>query len=201
MGSLTNGNAGRPDVDPVEMAAVRRREFEASASLISADVLWLGLDDELTEATRETRLIVTDAIRSVKPDVIITHNPDDYHGDHLNTYRLVFEAAPLTCVANIETEHEHMTRQPQIYLMDSLGGVGFHPTELVDIGDTIELKKRMFLCHESQVDWMREATSFDMIDVIETVAKFRGYQAGVRYAEGFRRVEAWYRGTTVRQLP
>ena len=36
--------------------------------------------------------MLIDAIRIAKPDMIITHNPGDYHADHRNTSELVFSA-------------------------------------------------------------------------------------------------------------
>jgi N-acetylglucosamine malate deacetylase 1 len=201
MASLTNGNMGHPKIEPEDMGKIRREEMQKSASIIGAEVIWMDVDDELSEVNVKTRLKMVDAIRFAKPDIIITHDSNDYHVDHRNTSQLVFEAAPLACVHNIKRDYEVLDKQPLIYLMDTVGGIGFIPNEFVDIGSTIEIKKKMFRCHESQDAWMLEATGFDFSDVIETMAKFRGYHAGVHYAEGFRRLEAWYRGTTKRVLP
>jgi N-acetylglucosamine malate deacetylase 1 len=201
MASLTNGNMGHPKIEPEDMGKIRREEMQKSASIIGAEVIWIDVDDELSEVNVKTRLKMVDAIRFAKPDIIITHDSNDYHVDHRNTSQLVFEAAPLACVHNIKRDYEVLDKQPLVYLMDTVGGIGFIPNEFVDIGSTIEIKKKMFRCHESQDAWMLEATGFDISDVIETMAKFRGYHAGVHYAEGFRRLEAWYRGTTKRVLP
>lgn len=201
MASLTNGNMGHPGIEPGEMSKIRKREMEKSASLINAEVIWMDIDDEFSEISLEARLKMVDVIRYSKPDVILTHDSNDYHVDHRNTSQLVFEAVPLACVHNIKRKYEVLEKQPLIYCMDTLGGIGFTPYEFVDITSTIEVKKEMFKCHESQDAWMLEATGFDISEVIETVARFRGYNAGVKYAEGFRRLDAWYRGTTKRILP
>jgi N-acetylglucosamine malate deacetylase 1 len=201
MASLTNGNMGHPEFKPEDMARVREQELRNSAAVIGAEVIWMGIDDELSEVNVQTRLMMVDVFRYAKPDVILTHGMEDYHVDHRNAGQLVNDAAPLACVKNIVRDLEELEKQPLIYTMDNIGGIGFIPQEFVDIGDTIEIKKKMFLCHKSQVEWMAEATGFDFLDVIETVAKFRGYNAGVKYAEAFRRVDAFYRGTTRRILP
>lgn len=201
MASLTNGNMGHPRVKPEDMARIREVEFRKSASLINAEVIWMDVDDELSEINISARLLMVDAIRYARPDVILTHGTDDYHVDHRNAGQLVFEAAALACVHNIKRELDVLEKPPLIYIMDNVGGIGFMPTEFVDICDTIDTKKKMFKCHESQDAWMTEASGFDFSDVIETVAKFRGYNAGVKYAEGFKRIDAWYRGTTKRILP
>jgi len=201
MAVLTNGNCGRPDTEPAEMARIRRAEFEAAAALIGAKTIWLDVDDELSAVDIESRLLVVDAFREAAPDVVLTHSSSDYHVDHLNTSRLVFEAAPLSCVYHIKRALPCLTKQPLIYHFDTLGAVGFLPTEYVDITETIDIKKAMYNAHRSQVDYMREATGFDIEEVIDAVARVRGYAAGVKFAEGFARVDAWYRGTAVRVLP
>jgi LmbE family N-acetylglucosaminyl deacetylase len=201
MAVLTNGNLGHPEVEPEEMGRVRRAEFEAAAALIGADTIWMGVDDELSVADLETRLKMVDVLRRANPDVILTHNPDDYHVDHRVAGQLAFEAAPLACVYNLKTKYPSISKQALIYYFDTLGAVNFLPTEYVDISETVDIKKRMIRCHTSQGEWMKTATGFDMEDVIEHVARVRGFAAGVPYAEGFRRLEAWFRGTVKRVLP
>jgi len=201
MAVLTNGNMGHPNITPPEMAKIRKQEFENAAAVISANTIWVNVDDEMSVVDLPARLAMVDVIRQARPDVILTHSPTDYHVDHLNTSRLVLEAAPLACVHNIKRPLPQLDKQPLIYYFDTLGAVGFMPTEYVDITNTIETKIAMFRCHKSQDEWMRTATGFDISEVIRNVASVRGYAAGVKYAEGFQRVEAWYKGTTIRVLP
>jgi LmbE family N-acetylglucosaminyl deacetylase len=54
----------------------------------------------------------------------------------------------------------------------------------VDVTDTINFKLEGCNAHKSQVDKFM-SHGFDIIDGIETLAKFRGNQAGVKYAEAF----------------
>jgi len=201
MAVLTNGNMGRPDTQPERMAEIRREEFRRSAALIGAETVWMDVDDELSVIDLETRLHMVDVFRETKPDVVITHSDRDYHVDHRNTSQLVFEAAPLSCVHQIRRFFPELDKQPLIYHFDTLGAIDFQPGEYVDITDYMEKKQAMYACHASQIDWMRTATGFDITEVIDAVARVRGYAAGVKYAEGFRRVDAWYRGTTQRILP
>ena len=201
MAVLTNGNVGHPEVEVHEMARIRRAEFEAAAALIGAETIWMDVDDELSAVDVPSRLQMVDVLRQANPDVILTHNPDDYHVDHRNAGQLVFEAAPLACVHRLERALPAISKQALIYYFDTLGAVNFLPTEYVDISDVIDLKKEMVRCHASQGEWMKVATGFDMEDVIEHVSRVRGFAAGCPHAEGFRRLEAWFRGTTRRVLP
>ena len=88
-----------------------------------------------------------------------------------------------------------------IYYMDTLAGVDFVPTEFVDITDEIDLKLEMLECHKSQLVWMREHDGIDFADMVKTCSKYRGYQCGAKYAEGFRQCNVYLKNVTKRMLP
>jgi hypothetical protein len=54
---------------------------------------------------------------------------------------------------------------------------------------------------KSQLKWLKEKLNFDSIDYIKTMAKFRGYQSGTKYAEAFKYQEIFPTGCTSRKLP
>ena len=72
------------------------------------------------------------------------------------------------------------------FFMDSLAGVDFNPTHYVDITGQIEMKLKALEMHESQIKWMLDHDGIDFVDMIRTCSRYRGYQCGVAYAEGFR---------------
>lgn len=197
----TNGDMGNFDVEPAQLAVIREAEFRESCKVLGADPIWMGYPDERLTNTMETRLAFVDVIRRVDPDLVITHGPNDYHPDHRYTHQIVWDALPLAGVANLKTALPATNRQVTLYLMDNTGGVGFLPTEFVDITDTIGAKKESLAKHASQVRIFKQLMDFDLFDLVETTGKFRGYQAGSKYAEGFVKIEAWYRGLSRRLLP
>ncbi|QGQ94765.1 PIG-L family deacetylase [Paenibacillus psychroresistens] len=201
MAVATNGNMGNYDTLPDELARIRESEFREACEVIGATPIWMGYPDELLENTIQNRLVFVDMMRSVNPDLVITHGANDYHPDHRITYQLVWDALPLTSIAHIHTEHPPTNRQVTLYLMDNTGGIDFLPTEFVDITETIEIKKAALAKHASQLHIFMDLMEVDLLDVVDTVGKFRGYQAGCKYAEGFTKVEAWYRGLSKRLLP
>ena len=85
--------------------------------------------------------------------------------------------------------------------MSTLGGVNFIPTHYVDITNQIETKLEALKKHESQIKWMFEHDHIDFIDMIRTCSRYRGYQSGVTYAEGFRPCIVYPRMTTKHLLP
>ena len=77
----------------------------------------------------------------------------------------------------------------------------FQPTEYVDVSEYIDKKLDMLNCHESQIVWMRDHDGIDFPDMVRTCCRYRGYQCGAEYAEGFRQCQAYLKGTTKRLLP
>ena len=144
---------------------------------------------------------MVDVIKYANPDFIITHNPDDYMPDHTATSRLVFDASFTATLPNYESKYKEPAKLVPIYYMDTLAGVNFNPTEFVDISEEIDLKIKMLECHESQLVWMREHDGIDFADMVRTCSRYRGYQCGADYAEGFRQCQVYLKGNTKRLLP
>ncbi len=203
MASFTSGNMGDVRIPPAELEAIRRREAEAAAAMIGAKLLWPGVTDELVFPDAAQRTLMIDLLRQADPDVIFTHSPNDYHPDHRYVSQLVFDSYFQKGLPNIPGPGRPACRfgHAQVYHMDNLGGIGFLPTEYVDITSVVETKRAMLACHESQQRAMRELAGDDLLDLMLTQARFRGLAAGCRYAEGFCRLEAYQRGLTRRILP
>lgn len=197
----TDGTAGHMLIKPPELAQIREREARAAAAVIKAEFIWLGFPDELIFNDRETRLAFVDAIRQARPDLIITHAPDDYHPDHRMVNRLVFDASFVASLPNIETNQPAHPAVPPLYYMDTLAGKGFHPSEYVDISSTIDIKRQMLACHDSQLTWLKDHDNIDIMEFMEVVARTRGFQCNAPYAEGFRREDVWPRTPPDRLLP
>jgi LmbE family N-acetylglucosaminyl deacetylase len=199
---LSDGaKGGLPGWSDEETTRIRAAEAKAAARLIGAEWISLGLPDTEMEDTIENRKLVIDLIRSTKPDVIITHYPDDYSPDHIVTYKLVHGATFFVGIDSVKTRHESHKIKVPIYFMDVMAGMGFNPELFVDITDEFETKMEMIKKHKSAITWMDDYHTPDPLEVYETIAKYRGYQAGVRYAEGFKQMMLWPRVTAERLLP
>ena len=162
----------------------------------------LGLaDGEVNAADPAQKQLVVDLVRDARPDVIITHSPDDYMGDHNEISKLVFECSFYATFANLETTRPRHDRVTPVYYLDTIAGLGFVPTEYVDVTDVIETKAAMLEAHQSQLVWLRDHDGVDIVEEMRTAARYRGQQCGAQYAEGFRQCLTWLRGTTRRLLP
>lgn len=199
---LCSGNLGHEIIPPDELIGIRAKEAEKSAGLAGFEIIHSRFDDlDIYDNNKASRDLVVDIIKTVDPDFIITHSPDDYMPDHTAVSRLVFDASFAATLPNYPTGHTGKARLVPIYYMDTLCGVNFQPTEYVDVSEFIDTKLEMLRCHESQITWMCDHDHIDFPDMVKTCCRYRGFQCGADYAEGFRQCQVYLKGTTKRLLP
>lgn len=199
---LSSGNLGHEIIPPDELTIMRENEAIKSAEIGGFEIMYGGFDDlEIYDNNKESRNKVVDIIKQVDPDFIITHSPDDYMPDHTATSKLVFDACFTATLPNYHTKANGRARLVPVYYMDTLAGVNFNPTEYVDVSEFIDTKLEMLNCHESQIVWMRDHDHIDFPDMVKTCCRYRGFQCGADYAEGFRQCQVYLKGTTKRLLP
>ncbi len=199
---LSSGNLGHVIIPPDELIKIRREEALTSGKLGGFTVLYGGFHDlDIYDGNKEARDKVVDIIKEVNPDFIITHAPNDYMPDHTAVSRLVFDASFAATLPNYPSNSKACARLVPIYYMDTLAGVNFVPTEYVDVSSVIDKKLEMLECHHSQIDWMRDHDHIDFPDMVKTCARYRGFQCGADYAEGFTMCNVYLKGTTKRLLP
>jgi LmbE family N-acetylglucosaminyl deacetylase len=199
---VTLGDCGSLVDSSEQISDVRVAEAKAAAAAIGAVHETLGLSDARVHSCDEAQqALVIDLIRRAQPDVIITHAPNDYMGDHNEVSKLVFECSYFASVPLLRTSEPNVSAVTPLYYMETVEGLGFLPTHFVDITDTFVQKYSMLAAHASQLAWMRDHDRTDMLDQIEASARFRGFQCGVRYAEGFIECQVWGRAIARRVLP
>jgi LmbE family N-acetylglucosaminyl deacetylase len=185
-----------------EIASIRDREARRAAEICGAEHETLGLSDgEIDASDPAQKRLAIDLVRSTRPDVIITHAANDYMGDHNEVSKLVFECSFHATLPLFETREKHRALVTPFYYMDTVAGLGFQPTEYVDVSDVIETKVEMLEAHATQLTWLRDHDGVDVVEQMKAVTRFRGFQCGVQYAEGFSPCLTWLRPTTRRLLP
>jgi N-acetylglucosamine malate deacetylase 1 len=195
----SDGDKGHYEIPPAELIGIRKREAQLAGAVIGCEVLSLGMrDGEILADSKETRLLFAEAIRSVQPDIIITHAPNDYMPDHTAVNKLVFDTSFLATLPAFTSPYPGTMKVPALYYMDNLSGIDFQPTIYVDISETMDTKLRMLDCHESQVVWLKAHDGIDLPEFVQTLGRMRGIQAGCKYAEGFIQHMAWTRPNAVR---
>jgi N-acetylglucosamine malate deacetylase 1 len=157
MVSLTNGDAGHHVQHGPELATRRRAEAAASGAVIGASYDVLDNHDGELQPTLENRRQVIRLIRSFRPDLVLTHRPNDYHPDHRYTSQLVQDAAYMVTVPPIVPDTQHLPRDSVIaYLPDDFHRPWpFEPTMAVDVGGVFDKIVAMLDCHRSQFyEWL-----------------------------------------------
>jgi LmbE family N-acetylglucosaminyl deacetylase len=198
----TSGDRGSYVGTSAEVAAIRDGEAQRAAEICGAEHATLGLHDgEVNAADPAQRRLVIDLVRETRPDLILTHHPGDYMSDHNEVARLVFDCSFHATLPLLETDRPHHSTVTPIYYMDTVMGLGFQPTEYVDVSDVIETKTSMLEAHRSQLVWLRDHDGVDIVEQMRVATRFRGLQCGAQYAEGFIPCLTWLRGTTRRLLP
>ena len=150
-----------------ELVERRRKEAQAAAAHIGVEPVFLDFEDGRLIYDRTSYEKVIGVYNQVKPDIVFTHDPNDYHEDHRTISKLVTD-----------------TSWVPVFFSDTC--VGFDPQYYVDITNQFELKKKMVMEHVSQIYGSPE---FSIITSIEIQNSFRGMQCWnkeIKYAEAFR---------------
>jgi N-acetylglucosamine malate deacetylase 1 len=167
----------------------RAREAKEAARILGVKVREnLNLGDGKIPVTAEARLRVIEVLRKHRPDVVIVHHWDDKHPDHVNTSRLVTEAAHHAGLAKIRTSHERFRPNALLYYMLPAHVV---PTFVVDVTEVADKRLAAIRAHRSQLyDPSRnEPETYlsqpDFLEHVENVISFYGTMIGRRKGEGF----------------
>ena len=107
---VANGCLGHVIIEPEELRIIRTKEAENAGAIIGAkQVFNLDVPDlEINSHNLEVMDAMADVVRMVRPDVMITHNPDDYMPDHTAVSRLVFDASFTATLPNYKSKYEKL---------------------------------------------------------------------------------------------
>ncbi|HET8550368.1 MAG TPA: PIG-L family deacetylase [Bryobacteraceae bacterium] len=194
LATLTPGDCGSRDYSAEELARIRKREAAAAANLIAAEYHCLEFRDLVIFVDDASRRRVTEFIRRVRPDLVITSAPADYHCDHEATSLLVRDACFAAGAPNYRTgSAEPFGHIPHLYFMDPVEGVDREgnpvpPDFVVNVEKYMDVKRDMLSCHESQREWLRKHHGIDdFVGQMVQWTRAAGERVGIRYGEGFRR--------------
>jgi len=177
--SLCNGaRPGNPEVAEGRIEAFKKscETMGAEWRIYSTPDCALSYDDTL----KTIENIVSQEI----PDIVYTHNISDIHRDH----RLVAECCMVAC------RPKPSSTVKELYMCElpastdwSFGQIEpiFNPNVYKDVSDLIGIKEQVMMLYGTEVYEHPDARS---IESMKTMAKNRGRQSGVSYAEAFQLV-------------
>lgn len=175
-----------------ERARVKEDEVRRACGFLGiTDVRFFGYDDAVLTLTEELILRMGALIRELRPDVIVTHHPNElgeYGNHHAMTAQLVLNgigAAHGVGMGDPNPPHRvaqvFFTTHALVMPSNVLAGqLPWYPDVVVDITDTVEAKVRALDALRSQRyggDYARKT--------IEMVDGAMGSIGGVAYGEGF----------------
>lgn len=129
-----------------------------------------------------------DMIREYRPDIVITHQPTDYHPDHRALSRIVLAACLLSRVGEIQSNHAPH-KVGNLFYSETTSGINSEGSIYVDITDTWQQKMEALRMHKklSQDHGVAHLDSIEhLLEREEIVMKFRGFQVERDYCEVFK---------------
>lgn len=180
---LTRGEAGT-------RGTAAQREAEAAEAAKILGVTWreaLDIPDGRVENTYENRVKIVQALRRVRPRVVILPYWMGRHPDHYNTATLGYEACFLSGLAKLDTGTA--PHRPFKIVYASLYA-DVRPSFIVDIGLYVEDRLRALMAYRSQ--YANQETGSGLFVPEEEIrertfaeARHYGLLAGVTYGEPF----------------
>lgn len=150
----------------------RIAESKKAAGILGADIKILDLDPYKLAFDRKLVEVFDGILKDFPPDIIYTSWINDSHQDHISVSRATIAAARKnTCSV-------YMYEQA---LPSGLTPYGFRAQAFIDISDSMEIKIKSVLAHESQIQNFTES----WVQGIVARATFVGFQINVKYAEAF----------------
>ncbi|MFH1093977.1 MAG: PIG-L deacetylase family protein [Candidatus Omnitrophota bacterium] len=154
-------------------AEVRKKEQEQSAKKMGTEKLfWGNFKDTYASDARALITVVENVINEVHPQTVFINYLHDVHQDH--------RAVAKACLS--ATRYIKEVLYYEVPTTNS-----FDPETFVDIGAVIDDKLELLKIHASQVNRTR-VENLSILEVAKSCANFRGFQARVKYAEGFKAV-------------
>ena len=177
------GSRGTPETRALEAA-------DAARILGVAHRESLGLPDGgLTNLTEQKDRIV-EALRRLRPQVVILPHPEQRHPDHRTASQLVYDASFLAGLKNYKPVLGGAFRPRKlIYALPVTDATDIIPSFVVDITSAWKTKLAAIAAFRSQFQPPPGGAAPSALDrfhsAVEVHARRQGYRIGVEYGEGF----------------
>ena len=194
--NVSNGDCGSLVTDRSETARIRTAEARAAAAILGAEFHESLAADMLIFYEERLLRKLAAVIRAVQPRIVLTHSPEDYMEDHMNTARLAVSAAFVRGITNFESDPPVPTYGTDVTVYHAMphglcDGLRrpIEPDCYVDITAVQETRRRALAAHASQKDWLDATQGMgSYLDTCDAMSREVGRRSGrFTHAEGWRR--------------
>ena len=194
--NLSAGNLGSATIPGPRLAAMRRKESQAAARKLGAT--WhapIARDLEIFYNDDLLRRVAA-VVRKVRPTLVLTHSPQDYMEDHMNTSRLAVSGAFARGMPNYRTRPSVSPFDGHVTVYHALphglhDGLGQKITAslYVDTAPVHAVKREALACHASQKEWLDRSQGMDsyLVAMDAFSAEVGRLSGRFTHAEGWRR--------------
>lgn len=190
----TRGDKGSddPNMLPGRLMDLREKEQRAAAAALGVkQVEFLGFRDGEIEPSRELRRALVYAIRKIRPEIVVTHDPATIYGtefinhpDHRAVGTAALDAIYPTARDRLQfpeqlAEGLQPFKVKEVYLWGAQA-----PNAWVDISETFDVKIAALTRHATQIP-----TPNGLVDRMRERARTIGASQGIPLAEAFRKIE------------
>lgn len=181
--ALTAGERGAPAGRQIaEYREQKVREAQEFAALLGGEAIVFDTPDGELQNNEENRLQVCDAIRQVKPEVIITHFKSSMHKDHNTTHLIVDDARYYAALPSLERALPSHFAARLYYAENWEDAVDYKPYVYADFD---QAAFDLWVEAVSKHWFVTGSKSFPYLDYYKHLARVRGIEARKQYAETF----------------
>lgn len=194
--NLSTGNCGSMTMSAARTRTVRRAEAKRAAEILGAHWHPPMCDDlEILYEVKTLRRLAA-VIRDVKPGIVLTHSPQDYMEDHMNTSRLAVTAAFTRGMPNFQTTPARRAVEGDVTVYHAMphglrDGLRRRivPGLFVNTASVHTTKRAALTAHTSQKAWLDVSQGMDsyLIAMDEMSAAIGKMSRRFQHAEGWRR--------------
>ena len=178
---------------------IRKKEAADAAKILGVEIREnLGMADGFLQNDETHQRKIITVLRTYQPDIILCNAPEDRHPDHGRSSKLVADAAFLSGLQKIQTEHKGIAQEawrPK-YVFRYIQDRFLQPDFVVDITDVFEKKIEAIKAYKTQfyappagnLNTTEPETYISTPEFLDSVVyrhKWFGKMIGVKYAEGF----------------
>jgi LmbE family N-acetylglucosaminyl deacetylase len=194
--NLSSGNCGSTTMSAAKTRATRRAEAKRAAKILGAHWHPPMCDDLEILYDLKTLRCIAAIIRDVKPAIVLTHSPQDYMEDHMNTSRLAVTAAFSRGMPNFKTTPARTAIDGDVTVYHAMphglrDGLRRRiiPDAFVHTTSVQATKREALAAHASQKAWLDASQGMDsyLLAMEEMSLAVGKMSRRFKHAEGWRR--------------